>query len=424
MRRGFLAPDFLAVEIPHVGAGRPGRGADRVNPLRLVLISRRFWPLVDRGAGVMADLASELVLRAVDVTLLTARWHPRWPVEITVRDVPVVRLARPPGRWRDTNRYMRSIARWLRRNRGRFDLVYVSRLRCEAYAALKAVGKEVPVVLRAEAAGRWGDCVWQLDAGGGRRIKQECMKAGALVGPSRVIERELIAAGYPRDRIHYLPNGAPIPPAGSQARKAAARAALFAANPGLRMPDEAPLAVSIGRLDEAKGLGYLVAAWQKVIAVHPDARLWLVGEGPHRKRLEDQIVELDLLGRVFLAGVYDSGEELLAAADLFVLPSREEGPSLAIAEAMGAGLPIVTTDIPGNRELVTDGRHGLLVPDRDVEAMGTAVLRLLDEPDLAARLGTAARDLVQTRFSLARMVDAHLELFESLARANPVQVSR
>ena len=395
-----------------------------MNPLRLVLISRRFWPLMGRGAGVMANLASELALREVDVTLLTARWHPRWPVEITVRDVPVVRLARPPGRWRDTNRYMRSIARWLRRNRGRFDLVYVSRLRCEAYAALKAVGKEVPVVLRAEAAGRWGDCVWQLDAGGGRRIKQECMKAGALVGPSRVIERELIAAGYPRERIHYLPNGAPIPPAGSQARKAAARAALFAANPGLRMPDEAPLAVSIGRLDEAKGLGYLVAAWQKVIAVHPDARLWLVGEGPRRKRLEAQIVDLDLLGRVFLAGVYDSVEELLAAADLFVLPSREEGPSLAITEAMGAGLPIVTTDVPGNRELVTDGRHGLLVPGRDVEAMGTAVLRLLDEPDLAARLGTAARDLVQTRFSLARMVDAHLDLFESLARANPVQVSR
>ncbi len=395
-----------------------------MNPLRLVLISRRFWPLADRGASVMAHLASELVSRAVDVTLLTARWHPRWPPEITVCDVPVVRLARPPGRWRDTNRYMRSIARWLRRNQGRFDLVCVSRLRCEAYAALKAVGKEVPVVLRAEVAGRSGDCVWQLEASGGRRIKQECMKAAALVGPSRAIERELIAAGYPRDRVHCLPNGVPIPSAGSRARKAAARAAVVTANPSLRMPDGAPLAVSIGRLDEAKELGYLVAAWQKVIAIHPDARLWLVGEGPHRKRLEDQIVDLDLLGRVFLAGLYDSVEELLAAADLFVLPSREEGPSLALVEAMGAGLPVVTTDVAGNRELVTDGRHGLLVPNRDVEAMGTAVLRLLDEPGLAARLGTAARDLVQTRFSLARMVDAHLELFESLARANPVQVSR
>lgn len=395
-----------------------------MNPLRLVLISRRFWPLVDRGASVMANLASELVVRAADVTLLTARWQSGWPPEVTVRDVPVVRVARPPGRWRDTNRYMRSIARWLRRNRGRFDLVCVSRLRCEAYAALKAVGREVPVVLRAESAGRLGDCVWQLEASGGRRIKQECMKAGALVGPSRAIERELIAAGYPRDRVHYLPNGVPTAPAGSRARKAAARAALVGANPSLRMADGAPLAVSIGRLDEAKELGYLVAAWQKVVAVHPDARLWLVGEGPHRKRLEDQIVDLDLLGRVFLAGMYDSVEELLAAADLFVLPSREEGPSLALLEAMGAGLPVVTTDVAGNRELVTDGVNGLLVPNRDVEALGTAVLRLWNEPDRAARLATAGRDLVEARFSLARMVDAHLELFESLARAHPVQVSR
>jgi len=395
-----------------------------VNPLRLVLISRRFWPLVDRGAGVMAHLASEFVARAVDVTLLTARWHSRWPAEITVRGVPVVRLAKPPGRWRDTNRYMRSIARWLRRNRGRFDLVCVSRLRCEAYAALKAVGKDVPVVLRAERAGRWGDCVWQLEASGGRRIKQECIKAGALVGPSRAIERELIAAGYPRDRVHYLPNGVPIPPLATGARKAAARAAIVAANPSLRMADGAPLAVSIGRLDEAKELGYLVAAWQRVIAAQPDARLWLVGDGPHRKRLHDQIVDLDLLGRVFLAGVYDGVEELLAAADLFVLPSRTEGPSLALVEAMGAGLPVVATDVAGNRELVTDGEDGLLVPNRDVNAMGTAIVRLLSEPALADRLGAAARDLVEARFSLARTVDAHLELFERLARASPVQVSR
>lgn len=395
-----------------------------MNPLRLVLISRRFWPLVDRGAGVMAHLASEFVARAVDVTLLTARWHSRWPAEITVRGVPVVRLAKPPGRWRDTNRYMRSIARWLRRNRGRFDLVCVSRLRCEAYAALKAVGKDVPVVLRAERAGRWGDCVWQLEASGGRRIKQECIKAGALVGPSRAIERELIAAGYPRDRVHYLPNGVPIPPLATGARKAAARAAIVAANPSLRMADGAPLAVSIGRLDEAKELGYLVAAWQRVIAAQPDARLWLVGDGPHRKRLHDQIVDLDLLGRVFLAGVYDGVEELLAAADLFVLPSRTEGPSLALVEAMGAGLPVVATDVAGNRELVTDGEDGLLVPNRDVNAMGTAIVRLLSEPALADRLGAAARDLVEARFSLARTVDAHLELFERLARASPVQVSR
>jgi glycosyltransferase involved in cell wall biosynthesis len=373
---------------------------------------------------MMANLACELTLRNVHVTVLTARWHPGWPDEIRFRDVPVVRLARPPGRGRDTNRYMKSLARWLRGNRQRYELVCVSGLRHEAYTAVKTVGKQVPVVLRAEAAGRFGDCLWQLDAGGGRRIKQECMKADALIGPSKAIERELVAAGYPRDRVHYLPNGVPIPPACDPACQSAARAAVIDGNPALQMTEEAPLAVSIARLHPSKGLGYLVAAWQRVIAARPDARLWLVGEGPHRAKLENQIVDLDLLGRVFLAGVFDSVAELLAAADVFALPSREEGPSLALVEAMAARLPVVTTDIPGNREVVTGGEHGLLVPPCDVDAIGGAVLRLLDGSPLGARLGAAARERARRQFSLAQTADAHLALFESLTRAHPVQACR
>jgi len=395
-----------------------------VSLLRLVLVTQRFWPYIGRGARSMANLAGELALRGVEVTLLTARGHPRWPAEIAYRGVPVVRLPDPPGRHPNTTRYLKSLGRWLAENRDRYDLVCVSSLRRDAHAALAAVPKGVPVVLRAEAAGRFGDCLWQLEAKGGRRIKRECMKADALVGPTRAIERELIAAGYSRDRIHYLPNGVPDPPARDAAGKAAARAVLVAANPSLGIPRDAPLAVYAGRLDEAKGLGDLMAAWRRVVVRRPDARLWLAGEGPFRRALEAQIVDLDLLGRVFLAGLFDSVEELLAAADLFVLPSREESPSLALLEAMAAGLPIVATDVPGTREPVTDGQHGLLVPGQDVDALSAAILRLLDAPELAARLGAAARDHAQTQFSLAQMADAHLKLFESLTPAVPPQVYR
>ena len=395
-----------------------------MSPLRLVLVTQRFWPLMGRAARATANLAAELVSRKIDVTVLTVRWHPLWPPEVTCGGVPVVRLAGPPGRGRSTTRYVKALARWLEQNRDRYDLVYVSMLKHEAYAALRATRKGVPVVLRAEAAGRFGDCVWQLEAKRGRRIKQACMKADALIGPSRLIERELIAAGYPRHRVHYLAYGVPIPPARSPTRKASAHTALAAANAGLRMPDDAPLAVYTGRLRATKGLTELVSAWQRVVASRPEARLCLAGEGPLRKGLEEQIVGLGLSGRVVLAGVFDSVEELLAAADLFVLPSREEGPSLALLEAMAAGLPIVATDVPGTREPVTDGQHGLLVPGQDVDALSAAILRLLDTPELAARLGAAARDRARTRFSLAQMADAHLKLFESLTPAVPPQVYR
>jgi len=394
-----------------------------VRPLGLVLVTRRFWPLVGGAERVMGNLAAELAGRGARVTLLTARWHPNWPAEIIYRGVPVVRLGNPPIRLWGTLRYMQRVARWLRRNEDRYDLVYVSMLKHDAYAALTAVGRRVPVVLRAEGAGPAGDCLWQLEATCGRRIKRRCMQAAALIGPSRAIERELIAAGYPRRRVHFVPNGVPIPPVPGVRAKADARAAVADVNPALDMPIGTPLAVYAGRLDEAKGLADLVAAWEAVVAQRPDARLWLAGEGPYRAALQEEIKSRGLSERVVLAGVFDNVDELLCAADLFVLPSRGEGMSVALLEAMAAGLPVVASDIPGNRGLVTDGQDGLLVPVGDIDALSAAIRRFLDEPDLATRLGTAARELAAGRFSLAKMADEHLELFERLIQSKAGQDS-
>ena len=386
-----------------------------------MLITRRFWPLVGGAERAMANLAAEMAARGLDVTVLTARWHPDWPARISYRGVPVVRLPQTSVRLWGTVRYMQSLGRWLRANDGRYDVVCVSMLKHDAFTAIRAVGGRVPVVLRAAGAGQSGDCVWQLDARCGRRIKRGCMQADALVGPSRAVERELIAAGYPRDRVHWLANGVPIPEEAGTSEKATARAALAGANPALDCPIAAPLALYTGRLDRAKGLSTLVAAWQGVLARRPDAQLWLAGEGPYRATLEDEIASRNLDGRVVLAGVFDSVDELLRAADLFVLPSLEEGMSVALLEAMAAGLPIVASDIPGNRDVVADGREALLVPVEDSGALAAAIHRVFDEPDLATRLGTAARELAAERFSLAAMADRYLELFESLVRAKSSQ---
>jgi glycosyltransferase involved in cell wall biosynthesis len=392
-----------------------------VSPLRLVLVTRRFWPLVGGAEGVMANLAAEFASRDVEVTLLTAQWHPDWPVRVRYRGVSVVRLANPSLRGWGTFRYMRALERWLWRRAGHYDLVYVSMLKHDAYAALGAAGGRVPVVLRAEGAGSSGDCIWQLDANFGRRIKRRCMKADALIGPSRAIERELIAAGYPRSRIHCLPNGVAIPARADEEARKSARAALAELKPELSCPAGSPIGVYTGRLHEAKGLSDLVSAWQRIVARWPNARLWLVGEGPFEQALRERIKSQNLSGRVVLAGVFDNVDELLTAADVFVLPSLEEGMSLAMLEAMAVGLPVVATDIPGNQGLVTHQEHGLLVPTQDVDSLSAAIERLLDDRPLAARLADAARDHVRRHFSVAGMVDRHLELFKDLMGAGPRQ---
>jgi len=388
-----------------------------VSGRRLVLVTRRFWPLVGGAERIMASLATELAARGHQVTLLTARWQPQWPVELTYRGVPVRRLANSPRRFWGTFQYMAGLGRWLRKRVSEFDLVYVSMLKHDAYAAIGAVGDRVPVVLRAEGAGESGDCRWQEQAQCGLRIRRCCQAADAVVAPSPAIEEELLAAGYARPRVHPLPNGVPLAPPRSPARRAEARATLMAASPNLHLMPEAPLAVYTGRLDPAKGLDTLVAAWQTIVARRPHARLWLAGEGPYRRALEEQIEARGLFTRVVLAGVFDAVDELLAAADVFILPSRQEGMSLALLEAMAAGVPAVASDIPGNRQLIAHGRHGLLVPVDNVESLVAAIEHVFAAPDRAAALANAARTLVQRDYSLARMADAHLELFKHLLQS-------
>ncbi len=387
--------------------------------LRLVFVARRFWPLVGGAERELANVALELTARGCRVTILTARWDSSWPAEIDYCGVRVVRLPHPPRHGWRTFRYMRQLVRWLARHQDRLDLVYVSTLQYDAYAALRAMGDRVPVVLRAETAGRFGDCLWQLDATCGRRIKRQCMKAAALVGPSRAVERELKAAGYPRPRIHYLPHGVPIPPPRSTPAKATARAVLKQANSALALPGWAPLAVCTTRLRPGKVLKSLVAAWEPIVARWPNARLWLAGERADPAAVDQQIEALSLTGRVVPAGVFDDVDELLAAADLFVLPAPEAGTSPALLEAMAAGLPIVAGDSPDHRELIPDGRYGLLVPACDTGAFSAAMERLLGQADLASRLGAAARRRAAAEFSLARTVDQHVTLFERLVHPNP-----
>jgi glycosyltransferase involved in cell wall biosynthesis len=389
-----------------------------VKPLRLLVVTPRFWPLVAGPHRGLERLAAELRRAGHQVTVLTLRWQPEWPADVQHEGVRIVRLPLPTrGAW-GTWRHMRRLARWALRHRGRFDLAYVCRLRHEAYAMLRVAQRAgLAVVLRAERAGPEGDCFWQLDARCGRRIKRACFQADAFVAPARGIERELIAAGYARDRIHYLPSGAPLPEGRSPLRGAAARAGLARAQPALAVAEGTPLAVWTGRMERSAGLAHLVRSWAAVVRERPGAKLWLVGDGPVSAELAEQIHRERLAGSVSLAGAFDSVDDVLQAADVYVCPTTDEGPCLGLLEALAAGLPVVASDIPGHAGFAEHEQHALLVPDGDPPALAAAVLRVMNNPALARRLGEAARTRVGREFTVEQMVEGHLAVFEAaLAR--------
>jgi glycosyltransferase involved in cell wall biosynthesis len=148
--------------------------------------------------------------------------------------------------------------------------------------------------------------------------------------------------------------------------------------------------------------------------------VWQVaGEGEDRPVLEQTIREKQLTDRFSLPGALPDIPAFLAGLDVAVLPSRAEGMSNALLEYMAAGRAIVATAVGGNRELVRDGVHGLLVPAGDAGALARAVGRLLDDSDLPRRLGAAARRRAQECYSRGAMVRRFEELYLDLFRAAP-----
>jgi glycosyltransferase involved in cell wall biosynthesis len=370
---------------------------------------------------VMANLSQQFLQQGAEPLILTAMWEPDWPTDLVHREVPVVRLSQPRTRGWGTWRYMRQLGRWLLANRDRYDVIFVSMLKHSAYTAIN-VGQKlgVPVLLRAEGAGQTGDCQWQQEARFGSRIRTRCQQAAGVVAPGQQVAEELLAAGYPADRIHHLPNGVSLGTDRSKATRDAAREVLAEVNPGLQLNDGGKLVVFTGRLDRNKGLLDLVDAWAEYNRKHPTSRLWLIGDGPDRDMVFDRVEQRDLRGRVVLPGSFDDVDVILQAADLFVLPSYAEGLSLSLLEAMAQHLPVVASDIPGNRQLVDNQVHGRLVPVRDPVALARVIEAALAEQGASAEMAEAAFQRVRQSYSLETMALGHLELFsQALSEASP-----
>jgi glycosyltransferase involved in cell wall biosynthesis len=166
----------------------------------------------------------------------------------------------------------------------------------------------------------------------------------------------------------------------------------------------------VAGLRDYKGHPYLVEACERLRARGLGFRCLLVGEGPERRRIEALIAKAGLGEQVVLLGAQpaDRVRELLGEADVVVLPSvttgsgMKEGIPLALMEGLACEVPVVTTDISGVAELVENGRTGLLVPERDGEALAKAIERLMEEPELGRRLGRAGRERVLEEFDLRR----------------------
>jgi glycosyltransferase involved in cell wall biosynthesis len=172
--------------------------------------------------------------------------------------------------------------------------------------------------------------------------------------------------------------------------------------------------VMLGRLARPKRPELVVRALGRLRDHHPDAEVWLVGDGPLRAEVESLAASLGLAGGVAVTGRHHDIPAVLAGAHCLVLASDYEGMPLSLLEAMAAGVPVVVTRFGGVEEVVENGRTGFVVEPGSAEALAASLERLLDDPGLSRELGGAGRRRAEQRFSVRRMVAETASLYDEI----------
>ncbi|HZO25923.1 MAG TPA: glycosyltransferase [Chloroflexota bacterium] len=351
------------------------------------------------GGAEELILGASTTLPAIGVETGVVALTRRGPIadEIEAAGVPVHLVTGEPGP-RDPAAFIRMV-RLLQRERP--DVVHTFLIVAGIYGRLAAFAAGVPLVLAAE------QNVYA------RKPRRHALMERALASRTyrvvaccdvvgRFYQQQV---GIPRSKIEVIYNAVRF---GPRPRPTDTETARFA----LRLPPDALVLGTLGRLTAQKGQRILLQAIATLSRDLPDLVLFLAGAGPLREALEAEAARLGLADRVRFLGVRRDRATLYAAMDVFVLPSRWEGLSLALVEAMGAGRAIVATNVGGNPEVVHDGQTGLLVPPDDPTALAGALGKLARDRALRTSLGDAAAVDARARFS----IDQHVAQLSALYR--------
>ncbi|PYQ90844.1 MAG: hypothetical protein DMG02_08755 [Acidobacteria bacterium] len=325
-----------------------------------------------------------------------ARWlvhvpcfHARgtWLERVVTAAASVVEFPIESFRTPDALRHVWAFARWCRDRK--IAIVHSTELYSNIFALPAAALARVPV--------RIGN---RREINPDKTAAQIAMQRAAygaahkIVANSRAAAERLRLERVPPRKITIVPNGLDLEPFQRRRQRGRRRTVVVVAN-----------------LRREKGHDVLLHAAVDVLRQFPDVVFELVGGGPEREALQARARALNVAHAVTFAGHQDEVAGRLAAADLFVLPSRSEAFPNAVLEAMAAGLPIVASAVGGILELIDDGRTGLLAPVGDPHALADRIVRVMSDATLGERLGAAARAEAHSRYSFDRMVAAFEDVY-------------
>jgi len=371
---------------------------------RVLVVSFAYYPMVG-GLPQQARLLNRaLQAQGATVTMITIHIDGYPDVEV-VDNVLVYRLwtlfGAATGYRTRTYPWLLSLSIFLIAHRRDYDVIHVHQASYPA-AICVVVGKILgkPTVVRITGSGASGNIatlkrLWWL----GSVVRRIIRHTNCFVSLSEDITNELLEEGIQPEKIVRIQNGVDT--------------AFFSPIPS-RANSLAKTVLGVGRFSEEKGFDILVKAWGKVINQQPDARLILVGEGQDLPLLQTLAHQLGISSTISFEGNQDNIRDYLAQADVFVLPSRNEGMSNSLLEAMSMGCACVASDIPANWSVLIPEVDGLMFKKNDSDDLADRIVRLLQEPHLGKKLGANARNKIIESFSIDGIAKKYVELYSQL----------
>jgi glycosyltransferase involved in cell wall biosynthesis len=307
---------------------------------------------------------------------------------------------------------MFTLALYLVTHQREYDIIHIHQALYPAFVSI-VIGKRLlkkPVIVKTASSGMTSD-IKQLRRYplGDFQLRHLIKQMEVLVANSKAGGKEFNDIGFPKSQIEYIPNGVNLP----QDRKT---------NYG-----QLKRIITTSRLSKEKGIDILLKAWAHVVRKEKGLKLIILGDGFLEQELKSLSESLGVMESVTFMGMIQNVMEYIINADLFVLPSRTEGLSNALLEAMSYGLPCIATNVGGNIELMGEGgdrnvgygdfiiaKNGLLVNSDDVEGLSRAMLYLIRNGMKREELGNQARLSIQENYSIDLIADKYIGLYQRM----------
>jgi len=375
----------------------------------LLMIIGLFYPFVGGAEKECQKLSRRLMEKGISVTVLT-QYCDGLPEYEEIEGIPVHRKIKGWHLFELT--YMLSVLYFLLKHRKKYDIIqcFGLYLFIPPVLLMKYLFRK-RVVSRLECSGRFGD-FWRITQLKWKKlVMASSRRLDKIIFISSDIKRELIENQFPVERLVHISNSVDVdqfkPPEGPEDRNL--KTICF-----------------VGRLEEQKGLEYLIKAMDIIKSKGNGVKLFIVGGGKLKTNLEELCKKLTLENLVVFVGISHDVLPYYQDASIFVLPSVSEGMPLSLLEAMSCGLPVIATLVGGNAEVLGSGaghkivshyhigEYGILVNPRDVNGLAEALLRLLHDEGLSRQLGKRARDLIEEKFSQETIINEYINLYSSL----------